>query len=58
MPGGGDPVGGGLWQNGDGRVTFLPGAIEGVCALQGVWVGYGGWIDGRAHEVTTWYICR
>ena len=32
----------------------LPGVAEGMGAEQGVRGGYGGWIDGRAHEDTTW----
>ena len=38
----------------DGRGTFLLGAVEGTGAVQGFQGGYGGWIDGRAHEDTTW----
>ena len=38
----------------DRRGTFLPGAAEGTGAVQGVWGGDGDWINGRAHEDTTW----
>ena len=38
----------------DGRGTLLLGAAEGTGAVQGVRGGDGGWIDGRAHEDTTW----
>ena len=54
MPGGRDPVGGGVWATDDGRGTFLLGAAEGTGAVQGVRGGDGDWIDGRAHEDTTW----
>ena len=54
MPGGGDPVGGGVRARDDGRGTFLPGASERTDAMQGLRGGYDGWIDGRAHEGTTW----
>ena len=54
MPGGEDPVGGGIWVTDDGRGTFLLGALEETGAVQGVRGGYGNWIDGRAHEDTTW----
>ena len=56
MPGGGDPVGGGVRATNDWRGTFLPGAAEGTGALQGVRGGDVGWINGRAHEDTTWAI--
>ena len=32
----------------------LPGVAEGTGAVQGLRGGDGGWIDGRAHEDTTW----
>ena len=54
MPGGGDPVGGGVQATDDGRGTLLPGAAEGTGAVQGVRGGDGGCIDGRAHEYTKW----
>ena len=54
MPGGRDPVGGGVWVTDDRRGTLLLGAAEGTGAVQGVRGGDGGWINGRAHEDTTW----
>ena len=54
MPGGRDPVGGGVQATDDGRGTFLPGAAEGTGAVKGVQGGDGSWIDGRAHEDTKW----
>ena len=54
MPGGGDPVRGGVQAKGDGRGTLLPGAAEGTGAVQGVWGGDGGGIIGRAQDDTTW----
>ena len=58
MPGGGYPVGGGVRATDDRRGNFLPVAAEGTDALQGVRGGYGGLIDFRAHEDTTWASCR
>ena len=58
MTSGGDPVGGGVRATDDGRGTFLPGATEGTGEVQGVRGGDGGWIDGRAHEDTTWVSSR
>ena len=58
MPGGGDPVRGGVRVTDDGRGTFLLGVAEGTGAVQGVRVGDGGWIYGRANEDTTWVIDR
>ena len=43
-----------FWATDDVRGTFITGAAEGTGAVQGVWVGDGGWIDGRSHEETTW----
>ena len=54
MPGGRDPVGGGVRATDDGRGTFLPGAAEGTGAVQGVQGGDGRLINGRAHADTTW----
>ena len=54
MPGGGDPVGGGVRAMDDGRGTFLPGAAEGTGAMLGVRGGDGDWVDGGAYEDTTW----
>ena len=54
MPGGGDPVGGGVWVTNYVRRTFLPGAAEGTGAVQVVRGGYGGWVYGRSHKDTTW----
>ena len=54
IPGGGNPVGGGVRATDDRRGIFLPVATEGTGAVQGVWGGYGDWIDGRAHGDTTW----
>ena len=54
MPGGGDPFGGDVRATNDGRGTFLPGGVEGTGAVQGVRGRDGVWINGRAHEETTW----
>ena len=54
MPGGRDSVGGGVWETDDGRGSFLPGAIEGKVAVQGVRNGDGDWFSGVAHVDTTW----
>ena len=53
MTGGGEPVGDGVRATDDKRRIFLPGAVNGAGAVQGVWGGDGGWIYGRAHEDTT-----
>ena len=53
MQGGGDPVGGGVRATDDGRGKFLPEAVEGMGAVQGVRGGDDEWIDGRAHKETT-----
>ena len=53
MLGGGDPVGGGVWETDDGIGTLLNGVAEGTGAVQGVRGGDSGWIDGMAHEDTT-----
>ena len=42
----------------DGRGTLLLGAAEGTGAVQEVQGRDGGWIDGRAHEDTTWVSSR
>ena len=54
MPGGGDPVGGGVWETDDRRETLIPGAAEGTDAVQGVQGGDGGRIIGRAQDDTAW----
>ena len=54
MPGGADPVGGGVWATYERRGTLLQGAAEGTGAVQGVWGGDGVWIIGGTHEDTTW----
>ena len=54
MPGGGDPVGGGVRATDGGRGTLLPGAEGGTGAVRGLRGGDGGWIDGRAYDDTTW----
>ena len=54
MPVGVNPVVGGVRETDEGRGKLLPGAVEGVGAMQGVRGGYGGWIDGRSHDDTTW----
>ena len=58
MPSGGDSVGGGVQVTDYGRGTFLPGAVEGTGAVQVVQGGDGRWVDGRAHEDTTWASSR
>ena len=58
MPGGGDPVGGGVQATDEGIGTFLLGAAEKTSAVQGVQVGNEGLINDRAHEDTTWEIGR
>ena len=52
MTGGGDPVGGGVRATDDGRGTLLPGAAEGMIAVQGVRGGDGGGIIGRTQDDT------
>ena len=54
MPGGGDPVGGGVQATDDGRGTLLTGAVEGTGSVQGLWGGYGDGIIDRAHDDTAW----
>ena len=54
MPGGGDPVGGGVQATDDGRGNLLPGASRGVGAVQVVQGGDGDWIICGAHDNTTW----
>ena len=48
MPGGGDPVGGGVRAMDDGRGTLIPVAAEGTGAVQVVRGGDGGGIVGEA----------
>ena len=47
MPGGRDPVGGGVQATDNGRGTHLSGATEGTGTVQGVRVGDSGWIKIR-----------
>ena len=48
MSGGRDPVGGDVWVT-DNRIgTLLSGATERTVIVQGVWVGDGGGIFGKA----------
>ena len=47
MPGGGDPVEGGVWATHDRRGTLLTVTSEGTGAVQGVRGGYGGRIVGE-----------
>ena len=54
MPGGGDPVGGGVKSTDDGRGTHLPGEAEGTGAVQRVQVGDGDGIIGEAQDNTAW----
>ena len=54
MPGGGDPVVGGVLDTDDRRANLLPGAAEGTGAVQGVQGGYGGGIFGGAQDDTAW----
>ena len=54
MPGGGDPVGGGVRAMDDGRGTVLPGATEGTGPVQGVRGGDGGGIFVEAHDDKAW----
>ena len=54
MPGGRDPVRGGVRATGDGRGTLLPVAAEGTGAVKGVRGGDGGGIIGGAQDGTTW----
>ena len=49
MPGGGDTVGGGVWETDDRIGTFVPGEAEGAGTLQGVRGGDVTSVDGRAH---------
>ena len=58
IPGGGEPVGGGIQVMYDRRGTFLTGVAEGRGTVQGVPGGDGRWIYGRAHEDTTWVRVR
>ena len=52
MPGGGDPVGGGVWAKDDWKGTLLLGESEGTGAVQGVRVGDDNCIIGRIQEDT------
>ena len=54
MPGGGDPVGGGIRATDEGRGTHLPGAVEETGAVQGVWGGDDSGIIGRAQDDIAW----
>ena len=54
MPGGGEPVRGGVCMMDYGRGTLLPGLSEGAGSVQGVRGGDGGWIIGGANDSTTW----
>ena len=54
MPGGGDPVGGGVRAKDDSRGTLLSGAIEGTGTVQRVRGGYGGGIFGGEQDNTAW----
>ena len=54
MPGGGDPVGGGVQATDEGIGTFLPGATEGTGPVQGVQGGDGGGVCGRTHDESAW----
>ena len=54
MPGGGDPVGGGVRATDDRRGTLLSGAIEGTGTVQGVWGGDGGGVFDREKYDTAW----
>ena len=58
MPGGGDPVRGGVQAKDDRRGTLLPGASEGTGAVQGVRGGDGGGIIGSIHDDTALEIGR
>ena len=53
MLGGGEPVVGGVWATDDGRGNLLPGAAEGMGAVQGVRGGYGGRIFCGAKDDTS-----
>ena len=52
MPGGGNPVGGGIRATDDGRGTLLPGVSEGTGEVKGVWGEDGGRIIGGAQDDT------
>ena len=52
MPGGGDPVRGGVQMTDDGRGALLPGASEGTGAVQVVHEGDGSGIIGGAQDDT------
>ena len=54
MPGGGDPVGGGVRETYDRRGTLLQGASEGTGAVQGVRGGDGRGIIGRSQDDAAW----
>ena len=54
MPGGGDPVGGGVWVTDDRIGDLLTGSTEGTGAVQGEWGGDGGGIIGGAQDDTAW----
>ena len=54
MPGGGEPVRGGVRATDDGRGTHLPEAADGTDAVQRVWGGDGDGIIGGAQDDTAW----
>ena len=54
MPGGGEPVRGGVRATDEGRGTILLGASEGTGKVQGVRGGDGGWIFGGEHDDKRW----
>ena len=54
MPGGGEPVGGGVRVMDDGRGTLLPVAAEVTGAVQGVCGGDDNGVIGGAQDDTAW----
>ena len=54
MPGGRDPVKGGVQATDDRRGTYLPGSAEGTGAVQGVWVVDASGIISGAQDDTSW----
>ena len=54
MPGGGDPVGGGVRATDDRSGNLLLGAAEGTGAVKEVQGGDVGWIIGRTLDDITW----
>ena len=58
MIGDGDLVSGGVQVTDDGRATFLTRVSEGTSAVQGLRKGDGAWVNGGAHEDTTWASVR